>query len=158
MPNYGRKSKEKLETCHPKIQDIMNTVIKYFDNTITEGKRSKEKQDKYFEQGTSKVKWPNSKHNVKNPDDLSRAIDSVPYPIDYRYEKALLKAMEDGDTKEVMEIIHNIERWFMYIGFVKGVAFEKGIELISGADWDSDNQLSDQRFDDLPHMQLANDE
>lgn len=158
MNNYSKSSKDKLKTCHPKIQEIMNKVIEGFDNTITEGIRDKETQDKYFESGASTVKWPNSEHNVENSEDLSRAIDSIPYPIDYRYEKALLNAIEDGNLEEVMDIIHNIERWFMYIGFIKGVAFEKGIEVVSGADWDSDNQMSDQRFDDLPHLQLGKDE
>ena len=38
---------------------------------------------------------------------------------------------------------------------VMGVAGELGIELVWGGNWDRDQELSDNGFDDLPHFQLA---
>ena len=44
---------------------------------------------------------------------------------------------------------------YAFGGFVKGVASQKGIKIRWGGDWDSDNDLHDQNFIDLPHFELA---
>ena len=46
------------------------------------------------------------------------------------------------------------ERFYFFAGYVKGIASQMGIELRWGGDWDSDNQLHDQTFMDLPHFEL----
>lgn len=86
----------------------------------------------------------------------SLAVDVIPYPVDWRFEDDLWKLCFGPVAREndFYQIIHNIQRWFMFIGKVKGIAQMMGIPIISGADWDGDNQMSDQRFDDLPHFQL----
>jgi len=63
----------------------------------------------------------------------ARAVDVVPYPIDW-------------DDRE---------GFYAFGGFVKGVASQKGIKIRWGGDWDSDNDLHDQNFIDLPHFELA---
>ena len=163
MPEYSNSSKAKLRTCDPDLQKLFNFVIEYLDNSILEGHRDEKTQNQYFAQGKSKVKFPFSKHN-KLP---SQAVDSVPYPIDWRFEGALINHIRKyldlkpksilniADVeKEIISIVENIERWFMYIGFVRGVASHMGIKLRSGADWNSDGYTSDQKFNDLPHFEL----
>lgn len=96
------------------------------------------------------------------PLEKSRAVDVIPYPVCWDFEEELWYAAKkicsnSGISKEArkfLEITHNIERWFMFIGFVKATAVQMGIKIISGADWDGDHQMSDQRFDDLPHFEL----
>jgi hypothetical protein len=44
--------------------------------------------------------------------------------------------------------------WYTYIGFVRGVASVKQIPIRVGADWDGDYETRDQRFHDLPHIEL----
>ena len=79
MPSFGTKSQERLETCDPRIQLVLQEAIKHYDFSVLEGHRTEEKQQEYFESGASKVKFHHSKHNVFP----AMAVDVVPYPIDW---------------------------------------------------------------------------
>ena len=79
MPKFGRKSRERLATCDEDLQDLFNEVIKYVDCSVIEGHRSKERQNKLYEEGKTKVRYPNGRHNASP----SRAADVVPYPVDW---------------------------------------------------------------------------
>lgn len=129
MYKFSRTSRKKLESCDPRLQKIFNEVIRHWDCTILEGTRTKEVQDEYYRTGKSKLKYPNSKHNG-NP---SKAIDAVPYPIDWS----------------------DIERFRAFGGFVLGVAATLGIKLRWGGDWDGDKNFKDQSFIDMPHFELV---
>jgi peptidoglycan L-alanyl-D-glutamate endopeptidase CwlK len=127
----------------------MNEVIKHQDCTIVEGHRTKETQDKYYYvDKVTTVKYPKSKHN-QNP---SRAVDVVPY----------IKEMggaifpQNTDSQEVF--LRKTGAIYMFLGYVKRVADEMGIRVRMGADWDSDRNLLDQKFHDLPHIELHPDE
>ena len=85
-------------------------VVKHVDCSILEGHRNETDQNKYFEEGKSKLRWPNSKHN-KFP---SRGVDVAPFPIDW----------EDR------------ERFKFFRGFVYGVASQMGIKLNKTIEWD----------------------
>ena len=128
MPRFGKTSKRRLATCEDKLQNLFKEVVKHFDCSVLVGYRGRNEQDTAFESGHSKVKWPNGKHNKKP----SVAVDVAPYPIDW-------------DDRE---------RFIYFGGFVKGCAFRMGIPLRWGGDWDSDTQLSDNKFDDLVHFEL----
>ena len=128
MPRFGRTSKKRLETCGEELQTLFKEVVKHFDCSVLVGYRGRNEQNTAFNSGHSKVKWPNGKHN-KRP---SFAVDVAPYPIDW-------------DDRE---------RFIYFGGFVKGCAFRMGIPLRWGGDWDSDNQLTDNKFDDLVHFEL----
>lgn len=129
MPQYSPASLKHLYEAHDALQTVFMEVIKHVDCAIIEGYRSKEEQDKAFHAGKSKLKFPDSKHNKKP----SMALDVIPLPIDWK------------DTK----------RFYLFIGFVKGVASQMGIEIRSGGDWDGDFDLKDQTFFDLPHFELV---
>ena len=128
MPKFGRTSKKRLVTCKEDLQVLFNEVVKHFDCSVLVGYRGRNEQDTAYESGHSKVKWPNGKHNKKP----SVAVDVAPYPIDW----------EDR------------ERFIYFGGFVKGCAFRMNLPLRWGGDWDSDTQLSDNKFDDLVHFEL----
>ncbi|MDP8275893.1 MAG: hypothetical protein RAO92_05775 [Candidatus Euphemobacter frigidus] len=131
MPAYSEKSKAKLATCHPMLRTVFGAVIQAFDNTILCGHRGQKEQDAAFDSGRSRVKFPNGKHNQVP----SLAVDTAPYPIDWK----------------------NIKRFIYFGGFVMGVAFALGIKLRWGGDWDSDTKLDDQNFNDYPHFELKED-
>ncbi|MCK5603236.1 hypothetical protein KAR91_15240 [Candidatus Pacearchaeota archaeon] len=85
----------------------------------------------------------------------SFAIDVIPFPVDWRFEKDICHYGHAGLSGSInWDVIHNIERWFKFGGKVLGIAQQLGIPLIWGGDWDGDNQMSDQRSDDLPHFEL----
>ena len=131
MPRFGRKSKERLATCDERLQEVFNEVIQFVDCSVLEGHRSQERQDKLYDEGKTKVKYPRGRHN-SNP---SRAVDVTPYPVDW----------EDR------------ERQTLFAGCVLGFARAKGIKLRWGGDWDMDFQVMDNRFDDFPHFEIKDD-
>ena len=128
MPYFGRKSRERLKTCDSKLQKIFNEVIKHVDCSVLEGHRDKDRQNKLYEEGKTKVKYPNGRHN-RQP---SSAVDVTPYPVDW----------EDR------------ERQTLFAGFVIGVASQMNVNIRWGGDWDQDFQVVDNRFDDFPHFEL----
>ena len=128
MPHFGRKSKERLNTCDSNLQKVFNEVIKHVDCSVLEGHREKDRQNKLFEEGKTKVKYPDGRHN-RQP---SSAVDVTPYPVDWK----------------------DRERQTLFAGFVIGVASQMGINLRWGGDWDQDFQVVDNRFDDFPHFEL----
>ena len=128
MPSYSKRSAANLATCHPDLQRVFNEVIKIFDCTILQGHRGEEEQNAAYHKGLSKLKFPESEHNVEP----SMAVDAVPYPIDW----------EDR------------ERMSLFAGVVLGVAHGMGVALRWGGDWDRDTEVADNRFDDLPHFEL----
>jgi peptidoglycan L-alanyl-D-glutamate endopeptidase CwlK len=51
MPKFSEKSAEKLNTCHPDLVRLFQEVVKYFDCTILEGMRGRERQERFFREG-----------------------------------------------------------------------------------------------------------
>lgn len=130
MAKFGKSSKKRLATCHEDLQKVFNEVIKYVDCSVLEGHRSEERQNKLFEEGKTKVKYPRGRHN-SSP---SRAVDVTPYPVNW-------------DDRE---------RQTLFAGFVLGIARSMDIKLRWGGDWDMDFEVMDNRFDDFPHFELRN--
>ena len=128
MAKFGKRSKERLATCDERLQKVFNEVIKYVDCSILEGHRDERAQDKYFQEGKSKVRYPMGRHNSKP----SRAVDVAPYPIDW----------EDR------------ERFHLFSGFVLGLASGMGITLRWGGDWNMNFEVDDNKFDDFPHFEI----
>ena len=128
MPKFGKRSTECLNTCDGDLIFLFESVVKYFDCSVLEGHRGKKLQNKYFKEGKSKLKFPEGNHNKKP----SKAVDVVPYPIDFS----------------------DRERMTYFAGFVKGMASVLGIPIRWGGDWNSDTQVKDNTFDDLPHFEL----
>ena len=128
MARFGRKSKERLATCEEDLQVLFKEVIKYVDCSILEGHRGEDRQNALYKEGKTKVLYPRGRHNA----DPSRAVDVVPYPVDW----------EDR------------ERMTLFAGFVLGIASQMGINIRWGGDWDKDFEVKDNMFDDFPHFEL----
>ena len=79
MPKFGTTSRERLSTCHILIQNVMNEVINHWDCSILEGARGKETQNRYFTEGKSKLRWPDSYHNTTDYRPKAEAFDVMPY-------------------------------------------------------------------------------
>ncbi|MEE9569541.1 MAG: M15 family peptidase [Candidatus Binatia bacterium] len=128
MPKFSAASIRKLDTLHPDLCRVLLAAITHIDFTIIYGYRGEEEQETAFNLGNSKVHFPDSKHNVMP----SLAVDIAPWPVDWKDHK----------------------RFLFYAGYIVGLGRGMGVELVSGADWDGDGDLSDQRFNDLGHVQL----
>jgi len=128
MPKFGRKSKEVLGTCDERFREILNEVIKYYDFSVISGYRNATEQNEIFRKGFSKLQYPDSKHN-SSP---SVAVDVAPYPIDWK------------DTR----------RFDILAGFIMMCAESKDISIRWGGDWDNDDDVHDQSFNDVGHFEL----
>ena len=128
MPYFGKRSRKNLATCDEKLQKVFNEVIKHVDCSVIEGHRDKERQNKLYEEGKTKVRHPNGRHNA-NP---SNAADVVPYPIDWS----------------------DRERFHLFAGFVLGIAKSMNINLRWGGDWNQNFEVDDNQFDDFPHFEI----
>ena len=98
---------------------------------MPEGYRNEEKQNRYYEEGRSKVKYPLGKHNHKP----SRAVDVYPYPID----------VKDRD------------RFHFFAGYVRSVADQLGIKIRWGGNWSNylHKGYRKNKFDDIVHFELV---
>jgi peptidoglycan LD-endopeptidase CwlK len=136
MPSFGKRSLENLSTCDVRLVTLAEEVVKVHDCSCIEGWRNEEDQNRYVEEGKSKVLWPFGKHNFidLNGEPCSRALHLVPYP--------------DLDWEDR-------ERFMYFGGFVLGVAAGLSIPIRWGGDWDRDHNLKDQSFDDLCHFELV---
>ena len=114
MYSFSQRSDDRLETCHQDLQDIMHEVIKIMDITILCGHRPEDKQTKAFNEGKSKLQFPNSKHNQAP----SLAVDIAPWV--------------DGAIPW-----NDREKFFELAGIVKGIAYMKGIKIKWGGDFNS---------------------
>jgi peptidoglycan LD-endopeptidase CwlK len=134
MPVFGQLSKERLETCDYDIQRLFNEVIKYWDCKILEGHRGQEAQHAAFiaKPQRSKVDWPHGKHNSLP----SMAVDVAPYPVNW----------------------NDYNRLYYFAGFVLGIAKMMKIKIRWGGDWDSDTEVSDNKFNDLVHFEKVSEE
>ena len=128
MPSFSQTSKDNLATAEEPLQRLFNRVIKKFDCSVICGHRGREEQEKAFREGKSQARFGQSKHNHYP----SRAVDVVPYPIDW----------EDR------------EYFARFAGYVQAVADDEGINIRWGGDWDMDNRSNDETFSDLPHFEL----
>lgn len=86
MENFvlSLKSKSRLATCTYDLVNIVELAIKIspIDFSVIWGYRNEKDQNEAYELGHSKVKYPNSDHNILP----SNAVDIAPYPIDWEDE------------------------------------------------------------------------
>lgn len=129
MRGFSKRSKRELATCDDRLVSILNTALELIDFTVLEGHRPEARQNELYEQGKSKVKYPDSKHNSV----VSLAADVAPYPIDW------------DDT----------ERFTYLAGIIIGIAKIMGIGIRWGGDWDRDGLMSDERFRDMGHFEVV---
>ena len=134
MYNFSSDSLAQLKTCHPDLQTLFNEVIKYRDCLVIQGFRNEEDQNKAFQEGKTKLQWPNGKHNSVP----SHAIDVTPYPIDWNYLPA----------------------FYNFSGFVLGISeylFKEGQiahRIRWGGDWNMNQDLKNNKFNDLVHFEI----
>lgn len=128
MPKFCLQSEMRLSTCEKPLQDLFNEVIKTYDCAIICGFRDEKEQQRAFENGVSKKKFPNSKHNKY----LSSAVDVAPCPV----------------------VWNEIDRFYHFAGYVQAVADRLNIAIRWGGRFDETKSFSHQTFKDLVHFEL----
>lgn len=126
MPRFGTRSKRRLRGVDARLISVLNEVVKHYDLTILEGKRSEERQKELVAKGASKTM--KSKHLE------GKAVDVAPYPV--------------PDWEDTYQFIY-------MAGRIMQEADRLGVTLRYGGDWDMDETVvSDQTFQDLVHFEI----
>lgn len=133
MPFFSKDSEQKLLSCHAELQRLFFAVIEHYDCMILVGHRNKERQNEAFRSKKSKLRYPNSKHNYIP----SKATDAIPW---FKSEPHIRW--------------HDIKKFYEFGGFVQGIAKSLEIEIRWGGNWDLDDELHDQSFNDLVHFEV----
>lgn len=136
MAHFGKTSKKRLAECDRDLVDLFFEVIKHYNCTILCGHRGEKAQNKAVADKTSKLTYPDSKHNPMP----SEATDVAPW-----FEEE--PHVRWWDTKS----------FYHFAGFVLGVAAKMGIKIRWGGNWDMDDELHDQDFMDLIHFELSDE-
>lgn len=139
MSRITGRSLKRLETCDPRLQRVIHTASEIMDMSVLCGVRNRVDQDKAFEEGKSKLRWPESKHNLRPGKFHSTAVDVIPY---------FLEGKEHYDWRDLLAFAR-------LAGVIMAVAHTMGIKLRWGGDWDMDGRSRDERFHDLPHFELV---
>lgn len=128
MPSFGKKSTMKLREIDPRLQKVLNEVIKYIDFTVDCGYRNEEDQNQAVALGHSTKKFPSSKHN-RMP---SKAVDIIPWPINWK----------------------DVARFGLLAGQVIATGRNMGIDIRWGGDWDKDGIIYEHGLVDMPHFEV----
>jgi len=124
----GIQSPIRLDELNPDLKRVILRAAQGRDIIVIEGHRGEKKQNEYFYQGKSKVKWPDGKHNTIP----SEAVDIAPYPLDWNDIDSFIDLAVDVRKAAVLE----------------------GVPIRWGGDWDGDGDLKDQKFNDLVHYEI----
>ena len=128
---YGKKSLKVREELHPLLQTLMDKILEKYDICLICGYRTEETQNRYYRQGLSKLKYPQSKHN-KQP---SLAVDIAVY-------------------HKVGGVSFNEKDLIYMSGYIKGVADIMGIPIRVGSIWNK-QWVSENGFLDAGHIELV---
>lgn len=164
MAKFSARSMARLETCDPTLQRLFLNVVEIYDCTILIGARGRRAQEVAYEQGRSRLRWPDSKHNVitaaqaeehgADERPLSLAVDAAPWipGIGVPWPSTLERIGASHRQAQVACWAH----FGFFAGVVLTTARQMGITAIRwGGDWDSDGLLLvDQGLDDGPHFEL----
>lgn len=130
MPMFGKASLNHLLQLHPSLQEILLEAIEIMDFSIVCSYRGEKAQNAAFAAGKSKKKFPFSKHNMRP----SPAVDLCPYREGLKW--------------------NDKEAFYLLGGILKAIAYKQGKKIRLGLDWDGDNDVHDQTFNDLGHAEL----
>lgn len=136
---FGDKSMRMLTGVHPDLVRVVHRALSYqvMDFSVRDGVRTLETQKRLYQSGASKTM--RSKH-LKQEDGYGHAVDLYPYPLN-------MKMVNKGYWPEII-------RFGRLAGLMDVAAYEEGVAIEWGCDWDDDGQTLDHTFFDAPHFQL----
>lgn len=134
----GPQSRARLQGVHPDLVKVVQRAIELTDQDfmVLEGVRTPARQKELYAQGRTapgpKVTWTlNSNHFVNPKTGFGHAVDLVPFPVDWSHTKL------DVVSKAMF-----------------AAAWELGVPIRWGADWDRDGKPREKGETDSPHFEL----
>lgn len=130
MATFNKTSAARLSHAHPLLQKLMNEAILLYDFIIADSQRGRKAQEEAFRGGYSKVHFGGSAHN------WAPALALDIYPAPYNPKDPVSKFVK------------------MQIEIIKPLAKGLGVPIRQGIDWNMNGVLTDDKWDDLPHIEL----
>ena len=130
MATFGTTSERNLAGVHPDLVGVCRSAILVMDFTVLDGVRTQEEQMINVARGKSKTM--HSKH-LPQPDGYSHAVDLAPWPVNWK------------DT----------EMFAVLAGVMLAAAYQRGVTLRWGGNWNMDSSTLDERFRDYGHFELV---
>jgi peptidoglycan L-alanyl-D-glutamate endopeptidase CwlK len=134
----GPQSRARLQGVHPDLVKVVERAIELTDQDfmVLEGVRTPARQKELYAQGRTapgpKVTWTlNSNHFINSKTGFGHAVDLVPFPVDWSHTKL------DVVSKAMF-----------------AAAWELGVPIRWGADWDRDGKPREKGETDSPHFEL----
>ena len=127
---FSERSLSRLLAVDTRLATCVKVALKSvpFDVTVLCGHRTEEQQDEAVRLGRSKVRFPRSKHNSLP----SKAVDIAPYPVDW----------------------NDLNRFALLAGAMYAAAYDRGLKIRWGGNFDRDADIYEQRFIDAPHFEV----
>ena len=132
MATFGTTSEQNLAGVHPDLVGVCRSAILVMDFTVLDGVRTEQEQAINIARGVSWTK--NSKHLVQ-ADGYSHAVDLAPF----------VKGIDWQDT----------EMFCVLAGVMFAAAYQRGVTLRWGGDWNQNWQTDDERKRDYGHFELV---
>ena len=152
---FGNRSKQRLATCHPDIQKVLNLALSRsnVDFGVSEGHRSIETQQAYYAIGRT----------VQLRRGTITNVDGIIKKGKHNYTPS--KAVDIYIWHDELETRKEISYDGMHLAYVAGLIescakelYDKGeitYKIRWGGNWDSDGIIIfDQNLDDMPHFEL----
>lgn len=125
---FSQEEEKILATVDPRLVAVVRAAHARMPLRVIEGYRNEARQNKLFNEGKTKLRFPNSKHNTFP----SLAIDIAPLPVDFK----------------------NIQRFVDLSVIMFQEAKKRGVRLRWGGDWNRNNDWRDEKFLDMPHYEI----
>lgn len=169
MFSYGMHSKAVLVTLHPDLQLVLNKILEYHDLSLLRGVRTLNPQQIQFARegltttldsrhlpggGLAEVPedFPIDVKHV-NPADILRLNQSHMDLLQPKDPNGPSFAVDFAAYIKGRQIYREKEMATLW-GHLRVIGIQEGVELRWGGDWDRDQDQSDQRWNDLVHVEL----
>lgn len=135
----GAVSRAELTGVHPDLVRVVGRAIQIStqDFSVLCGVRTAAEQRDLYAKGRTapgpKVTWTLNSRHIPGPDGFGRAVDLVPYPVDWNSA-----AKFDAIARAMF-----------------AAAREVGVAIRWGADWDRDGKPRERGETDSPHFEMA---
>lgn len=137
MNNWSNKSQAVFDTLHIDLKTLTSRVLQIHDCSLLWGHRDKDTQNALFDDGKSKVRYPDSKHNTLP----SEAVDMIPY------RKGLDPYGDDGYTTYFCGIVLGVAEQLRQEGHMR-------YAIRWGGSWTTERNHKFARFFDAYHFEL----
>jgi hypothetical protein len=132
-------SRRRLALAHPLLQQIMNAAAANVDFLILDSQRGEAAQELAFKRRFTKVHFGHSAHNWTP----ALALDIAPEPLDW------------GNSDDPVHNAKALKRFTdLQLNHILFTARKFNIAIRQGVDWNRNGILTDDSWDDLPHVEL----